>query len=580
MQTVGLTAAAPAAAAAPPTITALATGWAHSCALTSSGGVKCWGSNFVGQLGDGTTTDRSTPVDVVGLTTGVSAIAAGGNHTCALTTAGAVKCWGGNGFGGVGDGTTTDRSTPTDVSGITSGASAIAAGAFHSCAALGSGVRCWGQNDFGQLGDGSQTNRPTPVAVVGITSGTTALSAGGKHTCALGSGGGLKCWGDNQSGQLGDGTGVSPRTIPTDVFGLGSGVSAVAAGGQHSCALLSGGGAKCWGRNHLGQVGDGTSTTRLAPVDVSGLTSGVGFLAAGRWHTCAVVAASGGVKCWGSPQGNGSAGDPKFLTPTDIAGLASGAVSLAAGEGHTCAAMAAGGVKCFGNNGSGQLGNASTTTTMTPVDVSFGGTPVARAVADFDGDGDSDRSVFRKGAWYVAGQPTVFLGAAGDIPVPGDYDGDGTTERAVYRKGAWYVEGQPTVYLGNATDIPVPGDYDGNGTTDRAVYRNGAWYVEGQPTAYLGNATDIPVPGDYDGNGTTERAVYRKGAWYVEGQPTVFLGNATDVPVPGDYDANATTERAVYRKGAWHVQGQPTVFLGNASDIPLPLPQAIYRAYF
>ena len=181
----------------------------------------------------------------------------------------------------------------------------------------------------------------------------------------------------------------------------------------------------------------------------------------------------------------------------------------------------------------------STTTTTVP--------PAVRTpVVDFDGDGDSDRSVFRKGAWYVHGQPTAFLGAAGDVPVPGDYNGDGKVDRAVYRNGAWYVAGQPTVYLGNSTDIPVPGDYDGNGTTDRGIYR---------------------------------RSV---GGWYIQGQPTVFLGLNSDVPVPGDYDGNATTDRAIWRPsvGGWYVQGQSNVFLGVNGDIPLPLPQAIYRRFF
>ena len=235
---------------------------------------------------------------------------------------------------------------------------------------------------------------------------------------------------------------------------------------------------------------------------------------------------------------------------------------------------------CTTTGGTGPTTTTSTTTTSTTTSTSSTTTSTTsttvpptttrRPPADFDGDRDSDRSVFRNGAWYAEGQPSTFFGVSGDIPVPGDYNGDGTTDRAVYRKGAWYIQGQPTVFLGNASDIPVPGDYDGNGTTEPAVYRNGAWHIHGQPSVFLGNATDIPVPGDYDANGSTDKAVYRNGAWYVHGQATVFHGVSGDIPAPGDYDANGSTDRAVYRKGAWHVAGQPTVFLGTSGDVPVP----------
>ncbi len=201
---------------------------------------------------------------------------------------------------------------------------------------------------------------------------------------------------------------------------------------------------------------------------------------------------------------------------------------------------------------------------------------------DYDASGDTERAVYRSGAWYVEGQPTVFFGAPGDVPVPGDYDGDGDTDRAIFRPsvGGWYVEGVAPVFLGQVGDIPVPGDYDGDGDTDRAVWRAGVWFVEGQPTVFLGMAGDIPVPGDYDGDGDTDRAVYRGGAWFVDGQATVFFGLDGHAPEPGDYDGNGTTDRAVYTNGAWYTQNQNTVFYGLASDVPLPLPQAIYGRFF
>jgi len=355
----------------------VSTGWRHACALMPGGAVKCWGDNRGGQLGDGTTTGRSTPVDVVGLASGVAAVSAGEGHTCAVTSSSGVKCWGANWAGQVGDGTQTDRSTPVDVVGLTSGVSEVSTGNEHSCALTSSGgVKCWGDNRGGELGDGTTTQRLTPVDVVGLASGVAAISATGwDHTCALmdaSHGGGVKCWGNNERGELGDGT-TTDRWTPVGVVGLTSGVASVSAGGLSTCALMDaahGGGVKCWGDNRAGELGDGTTTDHWTPTDVVGLGSGVTAAAIGLDHACALTA-GGGAKCWGANP-NGELGDgtrTQRHTPVDVVGLSSGVRTVNPGHEHSCALTAAGGVKCWGWNVWGQVGDGSTTDRLTPVEV-------------------------------------------------------------------------------------------------------------------------------------------------------------------------------------------------------------------
>lgn len=304
-------------------VTTAGAGEQHTCAVTTGGGVKCWGNNSNGRLGNGSTTFSSTPVDVAGLSSGVTAIAVGSSHACALTSRGGVKCWGDNsgGYGGMlGDGSTTDRTTPVDVVGLTSGVTAIAAGNGHTCAVMTGGtVKCWGNNEFGPLGNGSTTSSTIPVDVVGLTGGVTAIGTGDGDTCALTTGGGIKCWGENIGGQLGNGS-TSGISGVVDVVGLASGVTAIAVGSFHTCALTGAGGVKCWGWNDYGQVGNGSMTYQIySPVAVSGLASGVSTIAAGFRHTCAALN-GGGVKCWGAGTvgqlGNGSTTNSS--TPVDV----------------------------------------------------------------------------------------------------------------------------------------------------------------------------------------------------------------------------------------------------------------------
>jgi alpha-tubulin suppressor-like RCC1 family protein len=255
-------------------VVALSAGQYHTCALTAAGGVTCWGKNENGQLGDGQSCGIfvcTTPTDVVGLTDGVAAVASGGHHTCALTTSGGVKCWGWNRTGEVGDGTTTQRNTPVDVTELTSDVAAIAVGGRHTCALTTAGdVKCWGFNLYGEVGDGSTMDRSVPVDVVGLTGTPVALDAGFFHTCAQTATGGVQCWGRNVEGQVGDGQVCgSACAAPVNVSGLNGGVSAITTGFYHTCALTTAGAVRCWGRNFEGQIGDGTSDNiRTTPVDV------------------------------------------------------------------------------------------------------------------------------------------------------------------------------------------------------------------------------------------------------------------------------------------------------------------------
>ena len=181
-------------------VTQISAGTSHTCVVTTTGGVKCWGADNLGQLGnDSSLVNKPTPVDVLGLTSGVASVSAGGFHTCAVTTLGGLKCWGYNNYGQLGDNSATDKPTPVDVLGLTSGVARIAAGNVHTCAVTTSGgAKCWGRDDYGQLGnDAALVSKPTPVDVQGLTSGVVSIVAGGYHACALTATGGLKCWGND-----------------------------------------------------------------------------------------------------------------------------------------------------------------------------------------------------------------------------------------------------------------------------------------------------------------------------------------------------------------------------------------------
>ncbi len=237
----------------------------HTCAILN-GAAKCWGANFDGILGNDSTTNSSVPVQVSGLESEVTAIAAGYTHTCAIHN-GAAKCWGSNFYGQLGNDSTTNSSVPVQVSGLESGVTAIAAGDRHTCAIHNGAAKCWGYNQFyGQLGNNSTTDSRVPVQVSGLESEVTAIASGSMsdYTCAI-QNGAAKCWGEGTAGQLGDGN-LTNSGVPVQVSGMESGVTVIGPGKQHTCVVHNGV-AKCWGYNNYGQLGNGTVTPiSLTPV--------------------------------------------------------------------------------------------------------------------------------------------------------------------------------------------------------------------------------------------------------------------------------------------------------------------------
>jgi alpha-tubulin suppressor-like RCC1 family protein len=320
-------------------------GISHTLLVTADGSVWAFGTNSYGQLGDGTTTDRDQPVQVLDLSDVVT-VAAGAFHSLALKSDGTVWAWGRNGNGQLGDNTTTDRLTPVQVSGIIpvspaasvkeydptalKNITAIAAGWQHSMALTNDGyVYSWGANDEGQLGNNDNASSSHIIQAQGLTE-VTAIAAGEQHSMAVRSDGNLWVWGWNNTGQLGDGT-VTDSHVPQLVGGISS-VTGVAAGWGHSAALRTDGTVWAWGDNSYGQLGDGTKTARYVPARVDGL-SGINSIASGNKHMLALTA-DGTVMAWGRNYegqcGNGSS-TLWFLEPVEASGLSSVAV-ITAGE--------------------------------------------------------------------------------------------------------------------------------------------------------------------------------------------------------------------------------------------------------
>ncbi len=352
----------------------LALGYGHSCALLKDGSVACWGSNEVGQLGQqeaGNPASSDYPLAVsLGEAFEAVAIGAGYGHSCAIDGAGAVKCWGWNVYGQLGNAAAGRTSAQPVAVDAMAGARSLALGEAHSCALLEGGrAKCWGNNSLGQFGNGVEAVNAgyalLPSAVVELE-GAVDVAAGYLFSCALvveeGADGEARCWGNNEFHQLGNGNVTSSQRFPSEVqLSNGSsmdGIAALALGYTHACALLRNGTAWCWGDNGVGQLGNGTSVGQQSPVRVGSLT-GIKSLAAGHAHGCALRADETAV-CWGynafGQLGNGTTDDS--ARPVEVQNLA-GAKSLALGRAHSCAVVEGGEVMCWGNNAYGQLGEGS-----------------------------------------------------------------------------------------------------------------------------------------------------------------------------------------------------------------------------
>ena len=345
----------------------IAAGLDHSVAVKSDGTVWAFGRNDSGQLGDGTTTNRTSPVQVPGLT-GQIAVAAGATFSQALKSDGTMRAWGNNAHGQLGNGTTTASIVPVSSSTCASGVfatpgtspllSRVAASQNHSLAVKSDGtVWAWGENNYGELGDGTTVGRTSPVQAAGVT-GATGVSAGYSHSLAVLSNGTVWSWGFNQDGELGNGTTNSPKPTPLAISGL-TGITAVAAGQYHSLALKNDGTVWAWGYNSNGQLGDGTTTERLSPVQVISLT-GVVAIAAGS-STSMALKNDGTVWTWGN-NSYGQLGIGTFTqstSPVQVLGL-TGVVAIAGGDLHSMALKSDGTVWTWGYDGYGQLGDGAT----------------------------------------------------------------------------------------------------------------------------------------------------------------------------------------------------------------------------
>lgn len=345
----------------------LTAGIYHSCATAGEGGLFCWGNNEEGQLGTGKFRPSPMPESIEG-SGGFYGISAGFLSTCGLAFEGSAFCWGDNEHGSLGVGGSVDRSAVPRPVATAESFRMLTVNGLHACGLNFEGQAfCWGFNGFGQLGDGTTTTRFTPVPAAPQLR-FTSISAGYVHTCGITTGGQGYCWGLNEFGQLGNGS-TSDASSPALVGGAEI-YTEISAGGLHTCALNRIGEAFCWGFNRSGQLGDGSTDDRGVPARIG--TTRFSGISAGGLHSCGVDV-DGDALCWGY-NGSGALGDDTLddrLTPVPVTGGLSFRI-VRAGLHHSCGIVTSGRVVCWGYNRFGQLGDGSRFDRSEPGDVLYG----------------------------------------------------------------------------------------------------------------------------------------------------------------------------------------------------------------
>ncbi|MBK8480087.1 MAG: PQQ-binding-like beta-propeller repeat protein [Proteobacteria bacterium] len=444
------------------TVADVAANYAHTCARRQDGSLWCWGANTYGQLGDGTTLDRWSPVPVTALGSAVSEVRAGSYHTCARKIDGSVACWGRNNYGQLGDGTTTDSLGPIAVPTLGNAVAELAVGSHANCALLGDqSLWCWGYGGGYQMGNGAWSDQPTPapVTALGTTVAEVSLSS---HACVRRLDGSLWCWGVNQLAELGDGT-VALRSTPVRSVGLscdcGDGVCSrtemregcpadcrqescgdgrctgaedetscaldcdrplfaeVATGDRHACARSPDGTLRCWGENAYGQLGGPAPWQSMSPLVVTALGTSTTSIALGGGHSCARLS-DGTLWCWGDNY-YGQLGDNSTSTryngPVRVATLGTNIGQFRTAYAHTCARLTNGRLFCWGSNANGQLGNGTTVRRLTPLRITAVGNSVAEvAVGHYYNVYDSGHTCARRNDGSVACWGDNSAGQLGD----------------------------------------------------------------------------------------------------------------------------------------------------------------------
>jgi alpha-tubulin suppressor-like RCC1 family protein len=545
-----------------PAVTQLALGQAHTCARFATGAVRCWGDGADGRLGYGNTTsigDSETPAVAGDVNVGgsVTQLAAGAFHTCALLSTGNVRCWGFGNSGPLGYGNTTtigDNETPASAGDVPVGGTVtqITAGTEHTCALLSTGnVRCWGDNS-GQLGYGhinriGDDETPASVGDVPIGGPVVQIEAGGSHTCARLTSGAVRCWGIADSGQLGYGNTIRVGAVGTPAAAgdvpIGGTAVQIVAGANHTCALLSTGAIRCWGENATGQLGRGggpnigdderpDSVPAFIPSPLGTSPFIVAELMAGANHNCVrsggTTDTTGFLRCWGD-NFYGQLGYGHTSTVNTLPGILgvvqlgpSKAASIAGGTDHTCAALQTGAVRCWGRGESGQLGYgniANIGDNETPA--TLGNVVVVTQHAPSTGAGGNSGAAGTGGAAGTSGAAGTGTGGTGTFGRGGTTGSGGTTGTGGGGVMPTFVGAGSGVDGFASVTVPYPTGLQAN---DLLVLQIGSRTVNTTPTTAPAGFSHFD-PGEAASPNAYQRLYYKFAAGSETGTLTVNLDN-------------------------------------------------------